>query len=65
MQYSGLYRCSGCSFTFSDPAAWRERRMCPRVPNADSEAMPLMDREVSSAGTAESAGVERTPFGLR
>ena len=24
MQYSGLYRCSGCSVTFSDPAAWRE-----------------------------------------
>ena len=25
MQYSGLYRCSGCSVTFTDPAAWRER----------------------------------------
>lgn len=24
MVYSGLYRCSGCSVTFSDPAAWRE-----------------------------------------
>lgn len=24
MTYSGLYRCSGCSVTFSDPAAWRE-----------------------------------------
>ena len=24
MQYSGLYRCSGCSVTFSDPTAWRE-----------------------------------------
>ena len=24
MAYSGLYRCSGCSVTFADPAAWRE-----------------------------------------
>lgn len=24
MVYSGLYRCSGCSVTFSDPSAWRE-----------------------------------------
>lgn len=24
MSYSGLYRCSGCSVTFADPAAWRE-----------------------------------------
>lgn len=24
MQYSELYRCSGCSVTFSDPQAWRE-----------------------------------------
>ncbi len=24
MVYSGLYRCSGCSVTFSDPVAWRE-----------------------------------------
>ncbi len=24
MTYSGLYRCSGCSVTFADPAAWRE-----------------------------------------
>ena len=24
MTYAGLYRCSGCSVTFSDPAAWRE-----------------------------------------
>ena len=23
MAYSGLYRCSGCSVTFTDPAAWR------------------------------------------
>ena len=30
MQYSGLYRCSGCSFTFSDPTTWRERRLRPR-----------------------------------
>jgi hypothetical protein len=24
MVYNGLYRCSGCSVTFSDPLAWRE-----------------------------------------
>ena len=24
MAYSGLYRCSGCSVTFSDPLGWRE-----------------------------------------
>lgn len=24
MVYSGLYRCSGCSLTFSDPPVWRE-----------------------------------------
>ena len=23
MTYSGLYRCSGCDLTFSDPADWR------------------------------------------
>ena len=23
MGYSGLYRCSGCDLTFSDPADWR------------------------------------------
>ena len=23
MHYSGLYRCSGCSVTFSDPESWR------------------------------------------
>ena len=24
MQYSGLYRCSGCSVTFADRGAWHE-----------------------------------------
>ena len=24
MEYANLYRCSGCSVTFSDPSAWRE-----------------------------------------
>ena len=24
MVYNGLYCCSGCSVTFSDPTAWRE-----------------------------------------
>jgi hypothetical protein len=23
MTYSGTYRCSGCSLTFTDPATWR------------------------------------------
>lgn len=30
MRYSGIYRCSGCSFTFSEPADWRERRLRAR-----------------------------------
>jgi hypothetical protein len=33
MGYSGEYRCSGCSFTFSDPGEWRERRLRPRRPD--------------------------------
>jgi hypothetical protein len=24
MVYSGIYRCSGCSLTFTDPSTWRE-----------------------------------------
>ena len=32
MRYSAMYRCSGCSFTFSEPAAWRERRLRARIP---------------------------------
>ena len=31
MRYSGVYRCSGCSITFSDPSAWRERRLRARL----------------------------------
>ena len=31
MQCSGLYRCSGCSVTFSDPLAWREGAETSRV----------------------------------
>ena len=32
MQYSGLYRCSGCSVTFSDIVAWREGAPAASVP---------------------------------
>ena len=24
MEYTNLFRCSGCSVTFTDPSAWRE-----------------------------------------
>ena len=34
MQYSGLFRCSGCSGTFSDPVAWREGEPAATVPIA-------------------------------
>ncbi len=35
MQYSGLYRCSGCSVTFSDPVAWREGATERQEPSTD------------------------------
>jgi hypothetical protein len=37
MQYSGLYRCSGCSVTFSDPVAWREGHENRAEPEAATE----------------------------
>lgn len=30
MRYSDVYRCSGCSVTFAEPASWRERRLRAR-----------------------------------
>lgn len=32
MEYSGLYRCSGCSVSFSDLVAWREGAPAAAVP---------------------------------
>jgi hypothetical protein len=52
MQYSGLYRCSGCSVTFSDPVAWREGHGKQPVPEAAAE-LP--------APTATSAVEARAP----
>jgi hypothetical protein len=40
MRYSGVYRCSGCAFTFTDPADWRERRLRPRVRAGRSTQAP-------------------------
>jgi hypothetical protein len=66
MRYSGQYRCSGCSFTFSEPSMWRERRMRPRVPN-DESLGPLTARARDSAAASggEVAGAGRIAFGLR
>jgi DNA-directed RNA polymerase subunit RPC12/RpoP len=41
MEYSGLYRCSGCSVTFSDPAAWRD---APEVAEGAAQAAPIAVR---------------------
>lgn len=49
MQYSGLYRCSGCSVTFSDPVTWREGadasepvfNAVQRLESTDAEVPPL------------------------
>lgn len=40
MQYSGLYRCSGCSVTFSDPVAWREGPAEPAATAAEVAEAP-------------------------
>ena len=66
MRYSGQYRCSGCSFTFSDPSMWRERRMRPRVPNDEPVGhFAARARDAATGGGAEVAGVGRTSFGMR
>jgi hypothetical protein len=44
MGYSGEYRCSGCSFTFSDPGEWRERRLRPRR----EESLPEEEQQHSA-----------------
>jgi DNA-directed RNA polymerase subunit RPC12/RpoP len=53
MRYSGLYRCSGCPFTFSDPSEWRERRLRARRQNGTEpmDALPGADAEPSSHGS--------------
>lgn len=56
MRYSGVYRCSGCSFTFSDPSVWRERRLRPRCrkEGMGSDAVPT--REAPARGTNQPGG---------
>jgi hypothetical protein len=69
MRYSGLYRCSGCSVTFSDPVAWRQASQVgsaaegPEEPNrasaaADDNAVLRPRPPVSSV---HFSGIERTP----
>jgi len=53
MQYSDLYRCSGCSVTFSDPLAWREGS--PEQATSDV-AVP----EVQTTPSASTSFVPRT-----
>jgi len=52
MVYSGLYRCSGCSVAFSDPAAWRNGADAPTVDAATSSqaAMVPPSHQPSSGG---------------
>lgn len=52
MVYSGLYRCSGCSVTFSDPASWRE------APVRDAAADSGDDIAPGHVIPAEASGVE-------
>ena len=40
MQYSGLYRCSGCSVTFCDPLAWREGAEISQIVSEPAGAEP-------------------------
>ena len=55
MQYSGLYRCSGCSVTFSDPVAWREGGQVALV-ETEANAAPALNPTAEPAGTARGTG---------
>jgi hypothetical protein len=44
MTYSGLYRCSGCSVTFADPAAWREAQAV----DADVASLPDSGQRIAA-----------------
>ena len=48
MQYSGLYRCSGCSVAFSDPLAWQE--------GADEAQVASVIAETEASYAASDAG---------
>ena len=41
MQYSDLYRCSGCSVTFSDPVAWRKGEQVALMETEADEALAV------------------------
>ncbi len=41
MTYSDLYRCSGCSATFADPAAWRQAVEPTARPQSTPRAAPF------------------------
>lgn len=64
MQFSELYRCSGCSVGFSDPVAWREGTAVPADPpsgaarqdhdySTNHMARPYMPGEVVGYGRSE------------
>ena len=58
MEYSGLYRCSGCSVTFSDPLAWREGPQAVPEAVADRPApTPMSSVDARAPGTMATWGI--------
>lgn len=55
MQYSGLYRCSGCSVTFSDPVAWREGGQVVTV-ESEASAAPSVTPATEPPGAPRGGG---------
>ena len=51
MQYSDLYRCNGCSVTFSDPVAWRKGEQVALMETEADEALAVT-RAAKSARSA-------------
>ena len=49
MEYSGLYRCSGCSVTFSDPVAWRDAASGESAAQLDIAPVQVMPTPANSS----------------
>jgi DNA-directed RNA polymerase subunit RPC12/RpoP len=71
MEYANLYRCSGCSVTFTDPSAWREssapaavRTAAPSVSETRSQyAAPTDGPNLSTWGSASLMPVLPNQYG--
>jgi hypothetical protein len=50
MVYSGLYRCSGCSVTFSDPLAWRDAASGESTAHVEPAPVQISPPSVVSPG---------------